>query len=291
MPARQGVADDARGRVSAASPFAFVDGALDRADHLRDDPDALAASWPGARLVVLDADGKALADDDLQPLRVTGADVGGGPGVATFLGLDPRGHAWCYADAATLALDAPRRIDLRRAAASWPASEATAFAQARALQHWHQRHRHCGACGGALRFERAGWLGRCTACGSEHYPRTDQAVIVAVGDGDRLLLGKPGQQLVLQQQEDLSAAPTRLIYVAAERKPCSGVARMMCLQVRDEPSQPWQLHYGEIEGFQPEPGVAYRLRIKEVKVPNPPADAPARRWVLDMVVEQQLVQP
>ena len=110
-------------------------------------------------------------------------------------------------------------------------------------------------------------------------------------DGDRLLLGKPGQQLVLQQQEDLSAAPTRLIYVAAERKPCSGVARMMCLQVRDEPSQPWQLHYGEIEGFQPEPGVAYRLRIKEVKVPNPPADAPARRWVLDMVVEQQLVQP
>ena len=178
--------DGARGRVSAASPFAFVDGALDRADPLRDDPDALAALWPGARLVVLDADGKALADDDLQPLRVTGADVGGGPGVATFLGLDMDGHAWCYADAATLALDAPRRIDLRRAAASWPASEATAFAQARALQ----RHRHCGACGGALRFERAGWLGRCTACGSEHYPRTDQAVIVAVGDGDRLLLGR-----------------------------------------------------------------------------------------------------
>ncbi len=190
MPARQGVADDARGRVSAASPFTFVDGALDRADHLRDDPDALATLWPGARLVVLDADGKALADDDLQPLRVTGADVGGGPGVATFLGLDPSGHAWCYAEAATLALDTPRRIDLRRAAASWPASEATAFAQARALQHWHQRHRHCGACGGALRFERAGWLGRCTACGSEHYPRTDQAVIVAVGDGDRLLLGR-----------------------------------------------------------------------------------------------------
>jgi NAD+ diphosphatase len=41
-----------------------------------------------------------------------------------------------------------------------------------------------------LRFERAGWLGRCTACGREHYPRTDQALIVAVGDGDRLLLGR-----------------------------------------------------------------------------------------------------
>ncbi|MEQ6292595.1 META and DUF4377 domain-containing protein [Vogesella sp. GCM10023246] len=109
--------------------------------------------------------------------------------------------------------------------------------------------------------------------------------------GDQLLLGKPGQQLVLRQQEDLSAAPTRLIYVAAERQPCSGVARMMCLQVRSDKNQPWQLHYGEIEGFRPQPGVAYRLRIKEVKVPNPPADAPSLRWVLDMVVEQQLVQP
>ena len=37
---------------------------------------------------------------------------------------------------------------------------------------------------------RAGWLGRCAACGSEHYPRTDQAVIAAVTDGSRLLLGR-----------------------------------------------------------------------------------------------------
>ena len=30
----------------------------------------------------------------------------------------------------------------------------------------------------------------CGGCNSEHYPRTDQAVIVAVGNGDRLLLGR-----------------------------------------------------------------------------------------------------
>ena len=41
-----------------------------------------------------------------------------------------------------------------------------------------------------MRFVRAGWLGMCEGCGSEHYPRTDQAVIVAVGDGKRLLLGR-----------------------------------------------------------------------------------------------------
>jgi NADH pyrophosphatase NudC (nudix superfamily) len=32
--------------------------------------------------------------------------------------------------------------------------------------------------------------GPCEACNSEHYPRTDQAVIVAVTDGERLLLGR-----------------------------------------------------------------------------------------------------
>lgn len=175
--------------LTPVSPFAFVDGALDRADHLRDDPGALAALWPSARLIVLDADGRALADAAKQRFDVNGGTLGGGPGAATFLGLRD-GQAWFFADAATLAIDAPERVDLRRAAAHWPAWQATLFAQARAVQHWHQRHRHCGACGGALRYERAGWLGRCSACGSEHYPRTDQAIIAAITDGARLLLGR-----------------------------------------------------------------------------------------------------
>ena len=82
------------------------------------------------------------------------------------------------------------RLTLRAAAGLWPVREATAFAQARAVLHWRSRHRYCGACGGELAFERAGWLGRCASCGIEHYPRTDPAVIVAVSDGERLLLGR-----------------------------------------------------------------------------------------------------
>ena len=100
------------------------------------------------------------------------------------------GEAWFFANASTLALHASQRVDLRQAAAHWPAWQASLFAQARALQHWHQRHRHCSACGASLEFRRAGWLGVCTGCNSEHYPRTDQAVIVAVGNGGRLLLGR-----------------------------------------------------------------------------------------------------
>lgn len=181
--------------VMPVSPFAFVDAALDRADALRDDPDALAKLWPPARVILLEDDGRALAQvaqgTDAAPglFAPTGAAIGGGPGAAIFLGLR-EGSGWFAQRAATAALDAPQRMDLRTAARHWPAFEATVFAQARAVLHWHARHRYCGACGSELDFIRAGWLGRCRGCGEEHYPRTDQAIIAAVTDGSRLLLGR-----------------------------------------------------------------------------------------------------
>jgi len=140
-------------------------------------------------VLLLEADGRALADVDGAAFAPTGAQLRGMPAAAVFLGLRD-GEAWFAAPAAGVALDAPQRIDLRSAAGAWPAADATVFAQARALLHWQARHRHCGACGGEVAFVRAGWLGRCGQCGSDHYPRTDQAIIVAVGDGERLLLGR-----------------------------------------------------------------------------------------------------
>jgi len=56
--------------------------------------------------------------------------------------------------------------------------------------HWRSRNRHCGLCGGEIEFRRAGYQGHCLQCGAEHYPRVDPAVIVAVSDGERLLLGR-----------------------------------------------------------------------------------------------------
>src|SRR3546814_12268771 len=88
------------------------------------------------------------------------------------------------ADAPTV--DTPRWIDLRTAAASWPAFEATAFAQSRAVLHWQARHRHCGVCGTALEYRRAGWLGWCPRCELEHSPRRDPPVIMASTPGRRL---------------------------------------------------------------------------------------------------------
>ena len=151
--------------MRSASPFAFVDGALDRADYLRDDPAALAAAWPRAGVIALDEAGLALVDADGRLLARDGAALPDGLGDAVFLG-QREGRAWFSVNATTRGIDAPARVDLRRAAAQWPAWQATLFAQARALQHWHQRHRFCAACGGALRYRRAGWLGHCDGCGS-----------------------------------------------------------------------------------------------------------------------------
>ena len=173
-----------------AARFAFVAEALDRADHVRDQPDALAALWPAARVVCVDADGRAACDAEGGLFSPDATRFGAMPDGTVFLGM-AGGIGWF--GRATTAAELPEAgewIDLRTAAARWPARDSTAFAQARAVLHWQSRHRHCGVCGGALVVVRAGWLGRCTQCGLEHYPRTDPAVIVAITDGERLLLGR-----------------------------------------------------------------------------------------------------
>ena len=109
--------------------------------------------------------------------------------------------------------------------------------------------------------------------------------------GDRLVLrAARGETLTYQAAHKPAAdAPRKLIYVAAETRPCSGVAPMTCLQVREKESDPWQLHYGGIVDFVPQPGIEYRLRIIEEKVTHPPADGSSVRWTLDEVIEQRVV--
>jgi NAD+ diphosphatase len=59
------------------------------------------------------------------------------------------------------------------------------------LAHWHAGHPRCARCGEPTVVIQAGWARSCPACGAEHYPRTDAAVIMAVTDDeDRILLGR-----------------------------------------------------------------------------------------------------
>jgi NAD+ diphosphatase len=171
------------------SGFSFTTDPLERADTLRDDADALLRLWPQAHVLVLDVDGRALAGEDGQPLRLSGAQVGGGPGTAIFLGL--RGEqAWFSIESSAVAVSAPQRVDLRESASTWSAADASAFCYARGMSYWQSRTRFCGVCGGAVTFSRSGFIGRCGQCNTEHYPRVDPAVIVAVENNGRLLLGR-----------------------------------------------------------------------------------------------------
>ena len=76
-----------------------------------------------------------------------------------------------------------------------------------------------------------------------------------------------------------------IVNVAGQRAPCEGVAPMLCLQVRMQPGAAWQLHYFDIEGFNWQSGTEYVIRVRELPVANPPADAPSLRWVLEEVLE------
>ena len=255
--------------TSTGAPFAFIPGcgpdatpsaALDRADHLRDDSNALAALWTDARVLLLDDTG-AVCDDEGQPLPLSGAQVSEGPGgvgAAAFLGLDEGGRGWFALDASLTAVTGARSVDLRTAASTGPAREAAAFAGARALQSWRQRHRFCGTCGGEVAMLRAGWLGRCRSCELDHYPRTDPAVIVAVSDGARLLLGRqsawparrysviagfvePGESLeqavAREVMEETGLRVRRCRYLASQPWPFPG-ALMLGFAAEAEPAEP-----------------------------------------------------
>ena len=239
--------------------FAFAGSrACDRADALRADAAALRGLWPDARLLVLDGEGRAAADAEGMMLDLGGARLGGGPGASTFLGLSA-GQAWFALEAATLSgVDVPRWIDLRSAAAQWPADLASLFAYARGMLYWHARNRYCGVCGGNVAFDRAGFLGHCAKCGNDHYPRVDPAVIVAVSDGERLLLGRqpgwpprrwsvvagfvepgeaPEQTVVREVHEETAVRVRACRYLGAQPWPFPG-ALMLGFEALAEPDEP-----------------------------------------------------
>jgi NAD+ diphosphatase len=107
----------------------------------------------------------------------------------TLLGVDDE-------DIAYFAEHAPARgsegwADLRQVGASLGDRDAGLMVTAVALDNWLRTHVRCPRCGAETVFSAAGWSRRCPADGTDHFPRTDPAVIVLVIDrDDRALLGR-----------------------------------------------------------------------------------------------------
>ena len=83
-------------------------------------------------------------------------------------------------------------LDLRSIAVQGtvPPGELGPLATAKALLHWHARHRFCAHCGAPTILSCAGFRRDCGACGTQHFPRTDPVVIMLVARGEFCLLGR-----------------------------------------------------------------------------------------------------
>ena len=167
---------------------------VDRAAHRRSDPAWLAAAWaaPATRVVLL-RDGAAAVTGDPPRLDLDGRPHGPADG-RFLLGVDDEGVAYFAVDGGD---EAAGRTSgrtyggLREVGALLDDRDAGLLVHAVSLANWHATHTHCPRCGGPTRPENAGHTRRCDADGSEHYPRTDPAVIMlVVDDDDRLLLGR-----------------------------------------------------------------------------------------------------
>jgi NAD+ diphosphatase len=180
----------------------YADSRLERAAELRPDTAAIARleSDAGAGAYVIGGEWVVLRKGSTihQPLfTMAQAAALGAATASVFLGLhDGAGRFGLGVAPATVeALKARSDLlvtDLRSIAIQGlvEAEHLPPIAEAKALLHWHARHRYCSNCGAPTAMTHAGWRRDCENCGGQHFPRTDPVVIMLAVDGERCLLGR-----------------------------------------------------------------------------------------------------
>ena len=173
--------------------LALARGDIDRQAECRGDDAWLARTWADAATLVLPVhDGQVPVQEVEGVPRLLPRRPSEVPADAErmLLGEDSAGRAWF---AVRMPVEGPA-AGLREVGASLGSDEVALATTAIALDNWHGAHPCCARCGAPTDMAQAGWIRRCRADGSEHYPRTDPAVIVLViDDEDRALLGRQGR--------------------------------------------------------------------------------------------------
>lgn len=134
-------------------------------------------------------------------------------------------------------------------------------------------------------------------------------ILTTAGDAPQLTLAaESGQSLTFsgkQTAETRYGGPGETVFleVAADTTPCNHplMPDKTCLHVRElhydtqglrsgRPG-PWQPLQQGIEGYTHQPDTRNVLRVKRYALKQPPTDAPSSAYVLDMVVESEIVKP
>lgn len=163
--------------------------ALDRAEELRSDTDALRAGWADAQVLRVNHRGQVRVDGaDL--VFEPAASLGDEPVVgAVFLGRRDGRHLW--------AVRVPAMIgqlgDLRMIGHRLDDSSAGILTTAVAVLNWHDSAGFSAVDGSPTTPTLSGWSRHSDTTGHEEFPRTDPAIICLVHDGaDQVLLARNG---------------------------------------------------------------------------------------------------
>ena len=198
-------------------------------------------------------------------------------------------------------------IDLRAVGAIMDRQHGALLAYARGLAHWHSRHGFCANCGATTVAADGGHVRQCTnaPCNSQHFPRTDPAVIMLVTHGDKAFLARnkrfpfPMYSTLagfVEPGESLEETVAREVYEE------SG---LRVTDVRYQSSQPWPFPCSIMLGFRARAlGTDFRVDGEELidagwfdrahlrarhdpdKFRTPRGDSIARRLIDEWIAEQ-----
>jgi NAD+ diphosphatase len=216
----------------------FCGATIDRADHVRSSPDALADARTSlsARLLrlngidpVIDDDGRlgwgslAEAEPDADLL---------------FLGLVDDKPRWAALPPASARIDARSRSVWAVLGLLGPADMAL-YGGVRSLVDWHHRHRFCAVCGTPTAVAKGGWQRDCSTCKASHFPRVDPVTIMLAEHDGAVLVARqsawPSGRFsalagFVEPGESLEEAVLRELHEEAG---------IICANVRYVASQPW----------------------------------------------------
>ena len=162
---------------------------VDRAAHLRSDETYLSKAFADGQVLIFFDEKFAVVEN--QVLFLKGSTLGGYQSQTDyFLGVKDS-KAFFIRHLATATDEKFEFKTLRQIGAHLSARDIGLTVHGQGLANWHQKHPRCSICGGQTIVVLGGAVRRCVDDQSEHYPRTDSAIIVLVKDNqDRILLGR-----------------------------------------------------------------------------------------------------